>query len=449
MRPLPLSESIRLPESAAVQRRLDDLNWSWLRWTLLFFACGALIGSLITLFEDDFPLQMQLAWASLFVASAAFLLLRRRAFVERSFRNLLIGYLVLLFAVLQICSPDTAFSYALGGFLAPFVLMFFRFKRGEIVGLSALCLATAIWFALNPAAETSPPWGAQVGMSIGALVGVLLALIIGSKITNRIERRFLIEWRLEYARVREQTRMREEFNDARQIQLSMLPHEAPQLGWIDLASVSLPATEVGGDYFDYVPLDSSRLAVVVGDVAGHGMASGLVLAAIRGGLHLLREELAEPLRALQRLDRMVQEIAPGRMYVTLQIAVLDHQARRVTLVSAGHPPAFHYSATTGETRELGGAAVPLGTRLESRLVEQSAELGAGDVLVFYTDGIPEATDLHNEMFGDHRIREALDRSATGRSAAEIRTLILETVNRFKGDVELRDDLTLVVAKLSG
>ena len=188
---------------------------------------------------------------------------------------------------------------------------------------------------------------------------------------------------------------------------------------------------------------------MVGDVAGHGMASGLVLAAIRGGLHLLKEELARPLEALQRLDRMIQEIAPGRMYVTLQIAVLDHREGRVTLVSAGHPPALHFRSDAGETVELGSNAVPLGTRLETRLDEQTADLKAGDVLVFYSDGLPEATDLRDDPFGDERMRHAVDRSATGHSAAEIRTLILDSVTRFKGDVELRDDLTLVVAKIAG
>jgi len=449
MRPLPLSESIRLSEQAAVQRHLDDANWAWLRWLILLFSCGSLLGTLITAFEDGFPRLLSLAWGSAFVASTAFLILRRRAFVEQYFRQLLIGYLLLLFAVLLICSPDTAFSYALGGFLAPFVLLFFRFRRVELLWLLSLFLGTALWFALNPGQETPPPWGAQLGMGIGAVVCVLLVLIVRSKVTGGLERRFLIDWRIERSRVREQTRMREELADARQIQLSMLPRETPQLGWIDLASVSIPATEVGGDYFDYVPLDNDRLAVVVGDVAGHGMASGLVLASIRGGLHLLKEELADPLRALERLDRMVQDIAPGRMYVTLQIAVLDNRTGRVTLVSAGHPPALHFRAAAGDTRELGSGAVPLGTKLESRLVEQSAELGPGDVLVFYSDGVLEATDLHSEIFGDQRLRQTLSRSATGHSAAEIRTMLLETVNRFKGDVELSDDLTLVVAKVSG
>ena len=243
--------------------------------------------------------------------------------------------------------------------------------------------------------------------------------------------------------------MREELDDARKIQLSMLPRSTPNLAWLDLASASLPATEVGGDYYDYVPLDAERLAIVVGDVAGHGMASGLVLAAIRGGLHLLRGELARPLEALHRLDRMVHAVAPGRMYVTLQIAILDHRERRVTVVSAGHPPVLHYRARSGAVEELGRPAVPLGTGLDPRLGEDSEGLAAGDVLLFYSDGVPEATDVHGEAFGHQRLAAALSRSAIGSSAGEVRGSVLDGVNRFKGDVELADDLTVVVAKVTG
>jgi sigma-B regulation protein RsbU (phosphoserine phosphatase) len=179
------------------------------------------------------------------------------------------------------------------------------------------------------------------------------------------------------------------------------------------------------------------------------MASGLVLAAIRGGLHLLKNELARPAEALGRLDRMVRDIAPGRMYVTLQIAILDNARRRLRVVSAGHPPVLHYRAATGDVAEVGGPAIPLGTRLESTLTEHDAELAPGDVLLFYSDGVPEAANERGDQFGDHRLAETLRRSATGMSAAEVRSGVLDSVTRFKGDVELADDLTVVVAKVSG
>lgn len=447
MKPLPLVDSVRLPEDRAVQRRFDDLNWRVLRWLLAGFLPGALIGTIATLEEGTYVAAA--AWGVNFLVVLALVLLRRTRFFERHFRELTIGYLLLQFAVLLVVGPEVGFKYALAGFIVPFSVMFFRLRRAELVGLVGVSLAVAIWISINPGAGTSPPWETQLGMGLGALAGCAISFFIASRLTARSERAFLVDWSLEHGRSREQTRMREELADARQIQLSMLPHAAPNLAWLELASASLPASEVGGDYFDYVPLDSERLAIVVGDVAGHGMASGLVLAAIRGGLHLLRDELSSPLTALRRLDRMIGEIAPGRMYVTLQIAILDHAERRLTVVSAGHPPVLHYCMATATIDTVGGPAIPLGTRLESSLTEHAAELAAGDILLFYTDGAPEAADEHGEFFGERRLADTLRRSAPGKSAAEVRASLLESVNRFKGDAELADDLTVVVAKISG
>ena len=447
MQPLPLSESVRLPVDRAVGRHLDDRNWLMLRWLLACFLLGALIGTIASL-EAGVYLAAA-AWGIDFLVVLSLILVRRARFFERYFRELLIGYLVLQFAVLLLVSTEAGFSYALAGFLLPFVLLFFRLRRIELAGILAIALGVAIWYGLSPGSEAEASWEAKLGMILGASSASLVAFFLGNRLTKRRTNNFLAQWHIEHGRAREQARMREELDDARQIQLSMLPHDAPNLSWLDLASASLPATEVGGDYFDYVPLDPQRLAIVVGDVAGHGVASGLVLAAIRGGLHLLKNELSQPSEALRRLDSMVQEIAPGRMYVTLEIAILDHRLARLTVVSAGHPPVLHYQASSGAVTEVGGPAIPLGTRLETRLTEHTADLSAGDVLLFYSDGVPEAADLHGELFGHQRLAEAVKRSATGLSAAEVRTSILDSVNRFKGDVELIDDLTVVVAKLSG
>lgn len=447
MKPLAFTDSVRLPEEQAVQRRFDDANWRIWRWILALALFGPAIGLGVTLSEGDTSLAA--AWGVDLAVTVSLVVARRTRFVERYFRFLLLGYVVLQIAVLLVVSPAREFSYALTGYLMPLALLTLRLRRSELAALLGLDLALAIFFALGLDLDPRPPWEVQLGMALGATVCVLLAFWAGNRISERFRQRFLVEWRREYARSREQDRMREELHDARQIQLSMLPRRTPSLGWLDLASASLPATEVGGDYFDFVILDDDRLAVVVGDVAGHGMASGLVLAAIRGGVHLLHSELATPALALGRLDRMVREIAPSRMYVTLQIGVLDHRAGELRLVSAGHPPALLYRTASGRVEEVGGAATPLGTRLESSLTEARSGIAPGDVLVFYSDGVIEAADLHGEPFGDRRLAAALGRHATGHSAAEIRGNLIDSVNRFKGDVELRDDLTVVVAKISG
>ncbi|MDX1645308.1 MAG: SpoIIE family protein phosphatase, partial [Thermoanaerobaculia bacterium] len=359
MKPLALTESVRLPEERAVQRHFDDANWRFWRWIVTLAVGGSAVGLGVTLSNGS--TVAAIAWAVDLGVSAALLLVRRTAWLERTFRVVLIGHFLLQLVVLLTVSPVAEFSYALSGYIAPFVLLRLRLRTAELAGLLAISLGLAVATSLGFGASSAPSTGMQIGMSIGATVWALLVLWLGNRITAGVRRRFLAEWRREVARFREQDRMREELHDARQIQLSMLPRHTPNLGWLDLASASLPASEVGGDYFDFVVLDPERLAIVVGDVAGHGMASGLVLASIRGGIHLLHSDLATPAVALGRLDRMVREIAPGRMYVTLQIAVVDHRARRLRLVSAGHPPALVYRAELEEVREIGGPATPLGT----------------------------------------------------------------------------------------
>src|SRR5258708_21328967 len=142
------------------------------------------------------------------------------------------------------------------------------------------------------------------GLAVGWTVAVAGCLVLSGVLTQLDKRRFLAVWRREHARSRERLRMREEIEYARKIQLSMLPQAPPDIGWLDLSAASLPATEVGGDYYDTFRLAPSRLVLVIADVSGHGLASGLLLSGVRSCLYLLEADLASP-QALGPLDPMV------------------------------------------------------------------------------------------------------------------------------------------------
>src|SRR5207249_83659 len=115
--------------------------------------------------------------------------------------------------------------------------------------------------------------------------------------------------------------------------------------WADVAGVSLPATEVGGDYYDYFVVDG-RLAIVCGDVAGHGLASGITLSALRSGFTLLRDQLLDPAHVLDRLQEVVTQSSHRRMMVTISVRLLDPETHMATMASAGHPPLLHIHAGT-------------------------------------------------------------------------------------------------------
>ncbi len=135
------------------------------------------------------------------------------------------------------------------------------------------------------------------------------------------------------------------------------------MGWLDLQGMSLPATEVGGDYYDFLIVDPNRVAVVVGDVAGHGVASGLLLSGVRAGLHLLRADLADPRAVVERLNLLVRDSGVSRLFMSLVVALFDRTTGKVEVVTAGHPPAMRFRAASGQVTVLEASSPPLGTRL--------------------------------------------------------------------------------------
>ncbi len=275
----------------------------------------------------------------------------------------------------------------------------------------------------------------------------MICLVTAMGITQLDRKRFLNVWRREYSRARERLRMREEIDYARKIQLSMLPQTAPQLSWIDLAAASLPATEVGGDYYEYFKLSDSQLVLVIGDVAGHGLASGLLLSGVRSCLYLLEEDLASPLGVFDRLNHMVRRTTDKRTYVTLLCAVINRQEGSVTLVTAGHPPMLHYDPRSGRFAEVGEGAPPLGTFLDASYELVQRPIAPGDLLIFYTDGLVEARNDQDQDYGDARLQRAVARAAGSRTAREVRDAILGDLSNFKGDQEQADDMTVVVVRL--
>jgi phosphoserine phosphatase RsbU/P len=275
-------------------------------------------------------------------------------------------------------------------------------------------------------------------------VGVIPALLLSSD-SGRPAGRVQPAARLRAGREKEERRIREEIRDARQLQLGMLPTGSLVFHGVDVSAICLPANEVGGDYYDYFALPGSKLGLAVGDVAGHGLASGVVLYGVRSCLHLLQDELGTPGAVLTRLDRMQRATSP-RMLVTLLLLALDPSTGWVTLASAGHPPAIHYSASSSEVHEVGKGAPPLGTRLEPHYEETRVLLAPGDTLVLYTDGLAEAMNHKAEQFGESRLGAAVASACRQESARDVREALLVDLANFKGDVQPADDVTLVVLR---
>ena len=441
-------ELVQLPEPLALQRHFDAKNYRYFRLVLGLVFALCLVVTVESAAKQRFVL-MTLALVDL-IAAVLLILLRRERSYALYFRQILLGFLALQAVVIKVVNLSSEDSTTV--FIPTMVaLLGFRLRFIEHLMIYVLLWLTAVLpltAAGLPSAEALPAGDELVSVSIAAVI----FLVVSAFITQVERKRFLGVWRTEHARSRERLRMREEIEYARKIQLSMLPQLPPDIGWVELAAASLPATEVGGDYYDYFRLSGSQLALVIGDVSGHGLASGLLLSGIRSCLYLLEKDLAVPVAVLDRLNPMVRKTTDRRTYVTLLCAVLDRAADGsgvdVTVASAGHPPLLCWDAQTGKFAEIGDGAPPLGTRLDAEYRQKRHKVHRGDVLVLYTDGLVETRNGVGQDYGYPRLQKTVGRAAAGtHSVREIRDAILGDLSHFKGDSEQSDDITVVVARV--
>jgi len=444
MRDLGMDDFILLGEREALQKHFDLQNYAVLKRLFGLFAATPL-GLAVYAIADRLPVNGAVAVINLLLVFCFFALRDSESF-ERHFRYVTLLSLLLELLCLAVSWSRHGAGIAFAGFVFPLLLLLFRLRLSEYLLLGGAFWATTVVLIYRTGSRTGEP---TFGSTFtGASVVTVMALAVALAITAQRRRLFLAEWRRQYARNRDRLRMREEIEYARKIQLGMLPQAAPEVGWIEFAGASLPATEVGGDYYDYFELGPERLALVIGDVSGHGLASGLLLSGVRSCLYLIDDQLDRPVEVLERLQRMVRRTTDRRTFVTLLLAVLDSAAGTVAVASAGHPPLLHWSVRTRMLAEVGQGSLPLGTWLEPRYEQEVVPVDAGDLFILYTDGLLESRNHFGKEYGDERLKRTITRAlAEGNTARAVRDAILEDLSNFKGDVEQADDITLVVVKV--
>jgi serine phosphatase RsbU (regulator of sigma subunit) len=249
----------------------------------------------------------------------------------------------------------------------------------------------------------------------------------------------------------EKERLEEELRIARQIQMSLLPAQglAPLAG-VRIAALCLPAAEVGGDYYDLLPLSETRMGVLVADVSGKGTSAALYMAELKGLVLSLSRIYESPARLLSEANRILSANMDARSFITMTYAVVDTAARTLRYARAGHNPMIHLDARTGRTRVLTPAGLGLGIdsgdRFDKILEEAEVPLVSGDIFLFFTDGLSEAMNTRAELFGEGRLRRILE-EGEGLGSDELKALILEEIRRFVGDADQHDDMTLVILKV--
>jgi sigma-B regulation protein RsbU (phosphoserine phosphatase) len=240
----------------------------------------------------------------------------------------------------------------------------------------------------------------------------------------------------------EKQRQDKELQIAREIQRSLFPSEVPSVPGFEIAATSRSCYEVGGDHYDFIPLEDGRLAFAVADVSGKGTPASILMASVHASLRALAGSAPIP-PLMDRLNRFLFESTQLNRYATLFYAELDPRKGRLGYANAGHIPPYRLSRNSVERLEAGGPALGMleGTRFDAG----ETALAPGDVLAVVTDGVTEALSPDDREFGDGRVVETL-RGARTQSASAILEALVAAVETWTGERGCSDDLTALVLK---
>jgi len=272
------------------------------------------------------------------------------------------------------------------------------------------------------------------GFQLGhALEVILLSLALGDRI-NLLRR--------------EKEAQEAELQTAHDLQVGLMPTASPQTEGFDIAGKCIPATHVGGDFFQYFQRDGS-LSVGMADVTGHGMEAAIPLAMFNGVLTHQIDQGGDVDVVFEKLNHTLIELLDKRTYVCFVMGQLDTATRRLTLANAACPFPYHYVAATDTLEELEIEGLPLGTRANNRYPATARQLQPGDVVVFCSDGVIEAADAQERRFGFERTAEAILHSCRqGRSAVELVEDMIVRVEDFVDGTPQGDDQTVVVLRVT-
>jgi predicted permease len=255
-------------------------------------------------------------------------------------------------------------------------------------------------------------------------------------------------------RVVEQENVRRDLALAAEVQKRLLPAEPPSEAFAEFAAASVPARTIGGDYFDFIQTRDHQIGIALADVSGKGIAAALIMSVVQASLRIVTADGDVPLpRLAARLNEFLYRSTPASKYATFFYAQVDSDCCQLRYVNAGHNPPFLFRCDRGaggvgivQIQELSTGGTVVGMFPEASYDEAVVDLRPGDVLVAFTDGVPEAHDPANAEFGEERLKEVV-REAIDRPAAEIGTRISTALKDWIRDAEQYDDLTIVVMKV--
>ena len=246
---------------------------------------------------------------------------------------------------------------------------------------------------------------------------------------------------------REETEMqqlRAELEEARNMQTALLPTEVPEVEGLDVAGMSLPATQVGGDFYDYLNAGEKHLVIAVADAAGKGLRGALNAVLTNGMLNEIVQVQYSADVILTNLNASLVPRLYGRTFIALNLAIIDTENAQILYANAGQP--YPILQREGTLVEIETTELPLGGMKRTQYGQEQLELVPGDTYIFYTDGVIEALNSAEEMYGTERLKSVLVEAPEHLNAEELIAYIFKDIEAFVQTAEQYDDITIVVVR---
>ncbi len=248
----------------------------------------------------------------------------------------------------------------------------------------------------------------------------------------------------------EEDRLRSELEYASAVQQRLFPQRLPTLETLECAAVCRAARGVGGDYYDFIKISDNQIGIALGDVSGKGIPAALLMANLQGCLHSYAPQHADSVdRLIADVNRLITTSTEASRYITFFYGLYDDIHRQLTYVNAGHNPPMLFRTSPqngGGPERLSTGGTVMGVFADSSYAKETTQLTPGDVLVVFTDGVSEAMNSTFEEFGETRLLDLVS-SQTSQPVEAIIENILREIDTFADPKVLRDDLTLLVAKV--
>ena len=247
----------------------------------------------------------------------------------------------------------------------------------------------------------------------------------------------------------EKIKIERDLDLARKIQQNLLPKSIPEIEGLEICGEMIPAMQVGGDYFDLIPLSNSKLFVAIGDVSGKGLSASLYMTKLQTMIQLACKNSASPREILIEVNKRLYESIERSWFITMTLALFDTKKKTVKFCRAGHMPIM--VSTNGKIESIKTQGIGLGLErgeiFDRTIEEVEIDYKSEQIYSFFSDGIPEAMNENDELFGEENLISTLKQNSNN-SAIKIMQNVWEEVKKFKGHKKPNDDMTMVIVKVS-